>query len=99
VRIYLSNKSNKDGFTTHVIQPPGIAPLLPRTLHIDSQIGLPNSVSLHDLINGPDNASGIQAMERDQRATLFEAALAGLHFRRPCLPFPRQAWSTTGRGL
>ena len=65
----------------------------------DSQIGLPDSVSLHDLINGPDNASGIQAMERDQRATLFEAALAGLHFKRPCLLFPRQAWSTIGRGL
>lgn len=74
VRIYLPSKSNKDGFTTHVIQPQGIAPLLPRTFHIDSQIGLPDSVSLHDLINGPDNASGLQAMERDQRATLFEAA-------------------------
>ena len=71
-RIYLPSK---EGFSTHSISSEAIKALLPRTFQIDSKIALPDSISLRDLINGPDRASGLQAVERTQRASLFEAAL------------------------
>ena len=61
------------GFAETSVRPEGLIDLLPRTFHINSEIALPESVSLHDLISGPDAASGLKPVNRSGRHALLDA--------------------------
>jgi predicted ATPase len=68
--IYLDGPN---GYTRHPVANAFPPEFLPRTFQINSQVALPESVSIRELIHGPDNASGTVAIGRTGRFALLDA--------------------------
>ena len=74
--IYLTSPN---GYTRHPVPSDSLKEFLPRTFRINSEIALPESVSIRELITGPDQVSGSPSTGRRGRFALLDAVrgLAG----------------------